>query len=339
METKFSGFAAFKKGERLKRLDFDPGPFRSEQVEVKIEYCGVCHSDVSMIDDEWEESKFPLVPGHTIVGRIEKVGDNVKALKVGHRVGIGWFSASCMSCAQCLTGNQHLCENSEQIMIGRQGGFANRVRCHWVWATPLPDAIQPEIAGPLFCAGVTVFNPIVISDVKPTSRVGVIGIGGLGHLALQFLNKWGCEVFAFSTSPNKRKEIMKLGAHHVINPCKKAHFEEVKGKLDFILSTVYVQMNWETIIDSLAPNGRLHFVGTVPDPIEVDVFQLIDEQRVVAASPVGSPRAVATMLDFCARHCIAPRTEQFPMSRINTALERLRSGRVRFRGVVKNDLD
>jgi len=233
-----------------------------------------------------------------------------------------------MSCPQCLAGDHNLCSTVQATMIGRFGGFADRVRCDWLWATPLPDAIADASAGPLFCGGITVFNPIVQCGVQPTQRVGVVGIGGLGHMALQFLNKWGCEVTAFTSSDSKRDEAVKFGAHHVTNSRDSAQLQKLAGSLDFILVTANATLDWPAMINALAPRGRLHFVGAVLEPVPVAVFSLLNGQKTVSGSPLGSPATTTKMLEFCARHSIAPTTELYPMSRINEALDRLRAGNI-----------
>jgi len=337
MKNTFHAYAALTKGSKLQPFEFDAGELRDEQVEIKVSHCGICHSDLSMLDDEWGMSAFPFVPGHEAVGTITAIGDHVKNLKVGQRVGLGWMSGSCMHCPQCLSGDHNLCVTAEQTIVHRHGGFADRVRCHWVWAVPLPEGLDPAKAGPLFCGGITVFNPIVQFGVKPTDRVGVIGIGGLGHLALQFLNKWGCEVHAFTSSDSKRDEAKKLGAHQVVNSRDSAQLGKIAGSLDFIISTVNATLDWQAMLNSLAPKGRLHFVGAVMEPVPVTVFQLIGGQKSISGSPLGSPETTAKMLDFCSRHAIAPVTEFFPMSRVNDALDHLRSGKARYRIVLEND--
>ncbi len=332
-------YAADKAKGTLKPFEFDPGPLKPDQVEINVEHCGVCHSDLSMLDNEWGFSSYPFVPGHEVAGKIAQVGQNVKHLKPGQRVGLGWYSASCMTCPQCMGGNHNLCPFAEGTMLGRFGGFADKVRCHAAWAIPIPDSIDIAKAGPLFCGGITVFNPIVQFDIKPTDRVGVIGIGGLGHMALQFLNKWGCDVIAFTSSDFKRDEALKLGATRTVNSRNDAELKAIAGQLDFILSTVNAPLNWETYLAALAPKGRLHFVGVVAEPVPVQVFNLLSAQRSVSGSPLGSPATTAKMLDFCSRHSIAPVTEHFPMSKVNEALEHLRSGKARYRIVLKNDID
>ncbi len=338
MSTKFKAYAATAKGQALTPFEFDPGPLGAEQVEIKVSHCGICHSDLSLLDNEWGFSTYPLVPGHEVVGTVAAVGDAAKRVKVGDSVGLGWFSGSCMSCPNCLAGDHNLCRTPEQTIVGRFGGFADRVRCHWVWATPLPAEVDTVKAGPLFCGGITVFNPIVQCGVQPTQRVGVIGIGGLGHLALQFLNKWGCEVYAFTSSDSKRAEALKLGAHQVVNSRDAEQFKQIAGALDFILCTANVTLPWDAILGCLAPKGRLHMVGAVLEPIPVAAFTLIAGQKTISGTPLGSPATTAKMLDFCARHNIAPTIEKFPMSCVNEALEHLRARKARYRIVLENDI-
>lgn len=342
MNETIHAYAAPAKGEKLKPFEFNPGPVRDEQVEIAVEYCGLCHSDLSMYRNEFGMTVYPFVPGHEVVGKIASVGDHVTTHKVGQRVGLGWFSGSCMSCSQCLSGDHNLCTNPdryEQTIVHRHGGFADRVRCHWVWATPLPDAVDFAKAGPLFCGGVTVFNPIVQFDVKPTDRVGVIGIGGLGHMALAFLNKWGCEVTAFTSSDSKKDEALKLGAHKVVNSRDPAQLKSIAGSLNFILSTVDATLDWQGYIDALAPKGRLHTVGIIGEPVSLAAFPLIAGQKSFSGSPLGSPSTTAKMLDFCARHEIAPVTESFKMSEVNEAFEHLEAGKARYRIVLTNDIN
>lgn len=330
--------AASTAGGRLEAREFDLGPLGEEQVEIAVESCGICHSDLSMLHNAWGMTAFPLVPGHEVVGTIAAVGRGVKGRRVGERVGLGWFSGSCLTCGQCMSGRHNLCTSNEQTMVGRLGGFATRVRCQWAWATPLPAGVDASKAGPLFCGGITVFNPIVQCGVKPTDRVGVVGIGGLGHLALQFLNKWGCEVVAFTSSAGKKDEALRLGAHRAVNSRDDAELGALRGTLDFILVTVNVPMNWGAYLEALAPSGRLHVVGAVLEPIPVPAFGLISGGKAVSGSPLGSPATTAAMLDFCARHKIAPVTETFPMSKANEALAHVESGKARYRVVLSNDL-
>lgn len=338
MAEKIRAYAASGPKQKLERFDYDPGPLGPEQVEIAVDYCGICHSDLSMLNNEWGFSSYPFVPGHEVAGRIIAVGQNVKGRKVGDSVGLGWYSGSCMHCHQCIGGDQNLCPTAEATMIGRFGGFADRVRCHWLWATPIPTGVDAAKAGPLFCGGITVFNPIVQFGVKPTDRVGVIGIGGLGHMALQFLKYWGCHVVAFTSSDSKRDEAMKLGASEVVNSRDSAQMGKLKGSLDFVLVTVNVPLDWSAIMGTLAPKGKLHFVGAVTEPVPMAIFDMILAQKSLSASPLGSPATTEKMLEFAARHQIAPVTEMYPMSKVNEAIEHLEAGKARYRIVLANDM-
>jgi uncharacterized zinc-type alcohol dehydrogenase-like protein len=335
--SKIKAYAATSPGAPLEPFEFEPGPLGDEQVEIAVDYCGICHSDLSMIHNHWGMTQFPLVPGHEISGRIVAAGPKVKNVKVGDRVGVGWFSGSCMSCQDCMDGDHNLCAGQEGVIVGRHGGFAERVRAHWAWAVPLPEGVDAAKAGPLFCGGITVFNPIVQCGVQPTDRVGVVGVGGLGHLAIQFLNKWGCEVTAFSSSASKKEELRRLGAHHVVDSRDPEQLKPLARSLDFILVTVNVPLDWNAYIETLAPRGRLHYVGAVLEPLNVGVFPLLVGQRSISASPLGSPATTAQMLEFCSRHDIAPVVEEFPMSKVNEALAHVESGKARYRVVLKND--
>ncbi len=314
----------------------DPGPLGAEEVEVAVEHCGLCHSDLSVLNNEWGISRFPATLGHEVIGRIEAVGPHARGVRVGQRVGIGWNAASCMHCRQCMSGSQHLCSKAQATIIGHSGGFAARVRSHWAWALPLPENLNFADAGPLLCGGITVFSPLSMF-AKPTDRVGIIGIGGLGHMAVKFASAWGCDVTAFTSSESKFDEARGFGANHVVSSTDPAAIKKLSGSLDFLISTVNVPLDWNALLDTLAPNGRLHVVGAVLKPIPVPAFSLIMGQRSVSGSPTGSPVAIETMLDFAARHQIAPQTEHYPMSKINEAFARLDSGKARYRIVLDAD--
>jgi uncharacterized zinc-type alcohol dehydrogenase-like protein len=291
-----------------------------------------------MLDNEWGFSQYPFVPGHEVTGTIVAMGDGAKGLAIGQRVGLGWTSRSCLACHECLSGDQHLCATAQGTIVGRHGGFADRVRAQWTWVRPLPDALDMAKTGPLLCGGITVFAPLLVYNVPSTARVGIIGIGGLGHMALQFANKWGCEVHAFTTSDNKEAEARKLGAHHVHNTKQDGALKKLARSLDLIISTINASQDVAGLLDTLAPKGRLHNVGAVLKPLEVPAFGLIAGQKSVSGSPTGSPAAIDHMLTFSARHSVAPITETYPMSKVNDAVERLRSGKARYRIVLVNDI-
>jgi alcohol/geraniol dehydrogenase (NADP+) len=314
----------------------DLGPLGDEDVEVAVEHCGLCHSDLSVLNNEWGISQFPAVLGHEVIGRITAVGANAKACNVGQRVGVGWFCGSDMHCRQCMSGNHHLCPQAQSTIIGHRGGFASHVRAHWAWAIPLPEGLNAADAGPLLCGGITVFNPPAMY-ARPTARVGIIGIGGLGHMAVKFAAAYGCDVTAFTSSESKFDEARGFGAAHVVSSKDSGAIKKLAGSFDLLISTVNVKLDWDAMINALAPNGKLHVVGVVPEPMPVAAFSLIAQQRSVSGSPTGSPVAIETMLEFAARHHVAPQTEHFPMSRINEAFARLESGKTRYRIVLDAD--
>jgi uncharacterized zinc-type alcohol dehydrogenase-like protein len=321
---------------KLVRQKIDLGPLGPEEVEVQVEHCGLCHSDLSMLANEWGMSQFPAILGHEAIGRVVEVGPGAKGLKAGQRVGVGWTAASCMHCRQCLSGDQHLCLTATPTIVGHRGAFASRVRSHWAWAIPLPEKLNLGDVGPLLCGGITVFNPLAMY-ARPTSRVGIVGIGGLGHMAVKFAAAYGCDVTAFTSSESKFDEARGFGANHVVSSRDSAAIKKLAATFDLLIVTVNVPLDWDALIASLAPNGRMHVVGAVPQPIPVNVFSLIMTQRSISSSPTGSPVAIATMLDFAARHQVLPQTEHFPMSKINDAFVRLESGKARYRIVLDAD--
>jgi uncharacterized zinc-type alcohol dehydrogenase-like protein len=241
-----------------------------------------------------------------------------------------------MHCRSCLSGAQHLCAQVHPTIYGHFGGFASSVRCHWAWALPLPENLNLADSGPLLCGGITVFNPLAMY-AKPTSRVGFVGIGGLGHMGVKFAAAYGCDVTAFTSSASKADEARSFGAHHIVSSRDSAALAKIAGSLDLIISTVNVPLDWPAMIATLAPYGRLHVVGAVLEPIPVQAFSLIFGERCVSGSPTGSPTAMAKMLDFAARHKIAPQTEHFPMSKINDAFAHLEAGKARYRIVLDAD--
>lgn len=328
--------AAAKQPMTLETVDL--GPLGSEDVEIAVEHCGLCHSDLSVLNNDWGISQYPAILGHEVTGRITAVGPNAKGLAVGQRVGVGWNAGSCMHCRQCMSGGHHLCPQVQATIIGHRGGFASRIRSHWAWAIRLPEGLNAADAGPLLCGGVTVFSPLAMY-AKPTQRVGIIGVGGLGHMAVKFAAAFGCEVVALGSRRVDVEAVKKFGAHQVIASDDDAAIRKLAGTLDLLISTVNVKLDWDAMIGMLAPNGRLHVVGAVLEPIPVAAFSLIFQQRSVSGSPTGSPVTLETMLDFAARHNITPQNEHYPMSGINEAFARLESGKARYRIVLDADFE
>lgn len=334
--SKVAAWVASAPKSKFIKQEIDLGPLGGEEVEVAVEYCGICHSDLSVLNNDWGISKYPAVLGHEIAGQVVAVGPAVKGIKVGQKVGIGWTSSSCMHCRKCMSGNHNFCPESIATIIGHSGGFASRVRAHWAWTMPIPEKLPLADTGPLLCGGITVFNPLA-TYTKPTGRVGIVGIGGLGHLAVKFAAAFGCEVTAFTSSESKFKEARDFGAQNVVSSRDSSAIQKFAGTFDLLLVTVNVPMDWSSLISTLATKGRLHFVGVVTEDIPVNIFPLLVAQGSISSSPIGPPVAIADMLDFASRHNITPKTEHFPMSQINKAFEHLEAGKARYRIVLDAD--
>lgn len=338
MTERIRAYATQEPGGRFEPFEYEPGELGSGEVEIAVTHCGICHSDLSMAEDEWGMTEYPFVGGHEAVGNVIAAGPDVKGIAVGDTVGVGWNASTCGHCDNCISGYQIHCPELVGTIVGRHGGFADRVRCNWEWAVKIPDGVDAAKAGPLFCGGITVFNPLVQMDVKPTDKVGVIGIGGLGHLALQFADKWGCEVTAFTSDLSKEEELRAMGADHVVNSRDPEAVQALAGKFALIISTVNVTLDWGSYLAALAPKGKLHIVGAVLDPLEVVSLNLIVGQKALTGTATGSPDVVRKMMEFCDRHGIEAITETYPMSKINEAFDRLKSGKTRYRIVLENDV-
>lgn len=334
--TTINAYAARQLGGSLEPFTYEVGELQPNEVEIDVLYCGICHSDLSMVDNEWGMSEYPLVGGHEIIGKISSVGSSIKHLNIGATVGLGWHSGYCGHCESCHSGDENLCASAEGTIVARHGGFADKVRADAASVIVVPDGIDLKSAGPLLCGGITVFNPLVQFDVKSTDKVAVIGIGGLGHIALKFLSKWGCEVTAFTSSESKREEALGFGAHKTLNSRDETEIAAAAYSFDFIISTVNVKLDWNLYINTLKPKGRLHLVGATLEPLDIGAMPLIMGQRSVSGSPVGSPATIERMFDFANRHQIQPQVEMFPMDDINAAIDRLKSGEARYRIVMSN---
>jgi len=330
------GLAAHAAGAELLPYRYDPGELGPRQVEIAITHCGICHSDIHLISNDWGISQYPFIPGHEIVGAVTEVGSEVQSLVVGQRVGLGWQSDSCGVCEWCTRGMENLCPAAEGTCVHRHGGYADHVRANARFVIPIPDALESEHAAPLLCGGITVYNPMRTHGINPSSRVGVVGVGGLGHMAIQFARTFGAEVTAFSTSATKEEEARALGAHHFVNSRESKAMKEVAGTQDFILSTINADQDWGVYIQALRPTGTLCFVGVPPSPVSVHAFPLITGVRTITGNPTGSPWRIREMLDVAARHGVKAQTEAFPMAKANAAIEKVKKNKVRYRAVLTN---
>ncbi len=330
------GLAVHAAGAELLAFKYAPGPLDADEVEIAVSHCGICHSDVHLIQNDWGLSEYPFIPGHEIVGTVAAAGSRVKSLEVGQRVGLGWQSNSCGHCEWCMKGMENLCAQSEATCVKRHGGYADSVRANARFVVPIPGPLDSASAAPLLCGGITVYNPMRSHGVNPSSRVGIIGIGGLGHLALQFARAFGAEVTAFSTNPEKEAEARALGAHHFVYSRDSKQMQAVAAKFDFILNTANADQDWAAYISSLRPTGALGFVGVPPSPATFSVFPLVAAHRSVCGSNTGSPARIREMLDVAARHGIKAQIESFPMRQANEALQKVKKNAVRYRAVLAN---
>ncbi len=334
--SEIHGLAVHAAGAQLLPYKYEPGELKANEVEVKISHCGVCHSDVHLIDNDWGMSKYPFIPGHEIVGTVVAMGADVKDRKVGERVGIGWQADSCGFCEWCRQGDEHLCAKAQPTCVGRNGGYADRIRVNYKFAIPVPKVLESENAAPLLCGGITVYSPLRNHGVRPSSRVGVIGIGGLGHIGLQFAKAFGAEVTAFSTSKDKEAEAKVLGAHHFVNTRDTGALKKVAGSFDLLLSTVSADQDWQAYVNCLRPKGTLCVVGAAPSAMSIQAFPLISGQKAISGSPTGSPRDLYEMLDVAARHGVKAITEKFAMAKANDAVAKVKKNQVRYRAVLAN---
>jgi alcohol/geraniol dehydrogenase (NADP+) len=334
--AQIQGLAVHAAGAELLPYHYDPGKLGALEVEIAVTHCGVCHSDLHLISNDWGISQYPFIPGHEIVGTVAAVGSDVKGFEIGQRVGLGWQSNSCGICEWCTRGMENLCPLLEGTCVHRHGGYADRVRANARFVIPVPDALSSEHAAPLLCAGITVYSPLRTHGVNPSSRVGIVGIGGLGHIAIQFARAFGAEVTAFSTSAGKEKEVRELGAHNFVNTRESKAMKEVAGTQDFILTTINADQDWGIYIQALRPTGTLCFVGVPPSPVTVQAFPIIAGLRSISGSPVGSPHRLREMMDVAARHGVKAQTEAFPMAKANEAIEKVKKNKVRYRAVLAN---
>ena len=327
-------YAAMEAGKNLEVFDYEAEPLKEKEVQIKVESCGICHSDISAIDNSWGASKYPMVAGHEVIGEIIGVGSNVSLHKIGNRVGLGWHSGYCHDCEHCDAGDHNFCSSTNKTVFSQHGGFAEQVTADEVSVIPIPNGLNHEDAGPLLCGGITVFTPIVEFNINKDHKVGIIGIGGLGHLALKFYKALGCHVTAFTNSEDKNNLLKSLGADEIVSSTDQSTIKSLGSQFDLIISTVNVKLDWNLYLSTIKPRGRLHFVGAVLAPIETSVFSLMGGRKSISGSPVGSPINIKKMLDFCSKHKISPMVEHFKFDQINDAIKKLRDNKVRFRAVL-----
>jgi uncharacterized zinc-type alcohol dehydrogenase-like protein len=334
--TKISGYAAKGVGQPLEPLEYAPPELGEHDVRVSVTHCGVCHTDIHAIDNYYGIVTFPLVPGHEIVGHVSEVGLAVSGLKVGDRVGIGWLGRSCGKCEWCLKGEEQLC--MDIVPSGTwvpYGGFSTSVVADHRFVYPLPPAMPSHVAAVLMCAGVTVFSPLRAHATGPALKIGVVGIGGLGHLAIQFAHAFGCEVTAISSSPRKKEEALAFGADRFMDSNDLVGLRQIDYAFDLLLCTASGGVAWEALLMTLKKRGTLVLLG-FPD-VSLNSTDLVVHELTMTGSFIGNRATMREMLAFAHEHGIAPEIEVMPMARVNEAIQRVRENKARYRIVLVNE--
>lgn len=327
-------FASLKASQPLEAYNYEPAPLGDHDVHIDIQHCGICHSDISMINNEWDMSEYPLVPGHEVVGKVTACGKHVSRHQIGDIVGVGWQANSCGACHACEQHSENNCGQRQETIVGQHGGFAEAMRANEQFAIGIPKSFDLSKVGPMMCGGVTAFSPFVTNDVRPGMNVGIIGIGGLGHFGVQFANAFGCEVTAFTTSTNKTEAIKQLGAHHVVDSREADALAELAGTFDFILSTANADLDWAGYTNALRTYGTLCLVGVPNQPIMLDAFALVDGEKKLTGGSIGSPDRLYQMLAFSEMHNINSVTEHYALNNVNEAIAHADSGKVQFRTIL-----
>ena len=327
----------------LAPFSFERREVGPHDVLIDIQFCGVCHSDLHQVRDEWGGSIFPMVPGHEIVGRITKVGDHVKNFNVGDLAGVGCMVDSCRTCPSCLEGLEQYCETGMVGTYGGRergtgqptyGGYSSQIVVDEKYTLKVSDKLDPARVAPLLCAGITTYSPLRQWNVGPGHRVGVMGLGGLGHMAVKLAAAMGAEVTVLSTSPNKEADARELGAHNFVVTKDKDQLNSVSNYFDFIINTVSAPLDLSQYVGLLRRDGTMILLGVPPEAPELHAFALIGKRRRIAGSLIGGIAETQEMLDFCAEHNIMSDIELIDIKDINEAYERMLKGDVKYRFVI-----
>lgn len=336
-------FAAQRRGEPLSAWQVERRSLRTHDVLIEIDFCGVCHSDLHQARGEWGRQLFPMVPGHEIVGRVLRAGTAVSRRRVGERVGVGCYVDSCRRCGSCLEGLEPYCAQGMTATYNSMerdgltptyGGYATAIVVDEAYTLAIPEALSPDAAAPLLCAGITVYSPLRHWKAGPGMRVAVLGLGGLGHIAVKIARALGAEVSVLSHSARKGQDALRLGAHAFHCASDFATQTHLRGAFDLILHTVSSSVDLDALAGLLRRDGTLVMLGISPEPQGLRAFSLISQRRSLAGSTLGGIAQTQEMLDFCAQHGISCDIERIRMQDINEAFERLQRGDVRYRFVI-----
>ena len=336
-------YAAYDATTPLRPYSFDRRNVGPHDVKIDILYSGVCHSDLHQARNDWKSSTYPMVPGHEIVGRVTETGRDVKKFKVGDLAGVGVFVDSCRTCANCRQDLEQYCLNllsltyngvEQDGKTATQGGYATQMVTDENYTLRVSDKLSLPGVAPLLCAGITTYSPLRHWKVGPGSKVGVVGLGGLGHMALKFAASFGADVTLFSTSESKRKDGEKLGANHFCITKNPENFKPLANSLDFIIDTVSAPHDYSAYLGTLKLNGVMCCVGIPTEPISAPVFSLLGQRRSLSSSGVGGIKEIQEMLDYCAEKNIVAEVEMIRMDQVNEAFHRMEKNDVKYRFVI-----
>jgi uncharacterized zinc-type alcohol dehydrogenase-like protein len=337
------GYAAQSATDALAPFSFQRREVQAHDIQIDILYCGVCHSDIHQVRNEWGGSIYPMVPGHEIVGRVLRTGDRVTKFKTGDLVGVGCFVDSCRECVQCKAGQEQYCEKGmsptyngyeQDGKTPTLGGYSTQIVVDENYVLRVSPNLPLEGVAPLLCAGITTYSPLRHWNVGKGHKIGVLGLGGLGHMGVKLAAAFGAEVTMLSTSPSKEKDAKRLGAHRFALTSNPEVFKQYDRYFDFILDTVSAQHDYEKYLGTLKTDGTLIMVGLPPEPMAVPASSLVPRRRSIAGSMIGGIAETQEMLDFCAAHNITSDVEVVPIQQINEAYERTMKGQVKYRFVI-----
>ncbi len=337
LPTHITGWAAPEARAALQQVQKPIAPLGDFEVLVEVLSCGVCHSDLHLIDNDWGVSRFPLVPGHEIVGRVAAAGRSVTGLSTDTIVGVGWQRTACGACDDCTSARDNMCDKKTATCVHGWGGYADYHVADARYCFPMPKGCTGPEYAPLLCGGGTIFTPLCEMLASPnlrTGRVGVVAIGGLGHLAVKFAKAMGFEVTAFSSSESKRQEAMNMGADIFVSSRSADDIAAIGRRLDMVLVTAPVDLPWDAYLKTLRTDGTLCFVGVPPSPVKLHIGEILDKRIRVAASTTASRRRIVQMLEFAALHELGADIERFAMDDVNAVLPKVRANEVHYRAVL-----
>jgi len=336
-------YAASQPSAPLRPFEIKRRAVQENDVLIEIKYCGVCHSDIHQVRDEWGGSIFPMVPGHEIVGIVSEVGKGVKRFAVGDKVGVGCFVDSCRDCGACREGLEQYCERGMVATYNGMekdgktptyGGYSSRIVVDENYVLRIPANLALEVAAPLLCAGITTYSPLRHWKVGPGQKLAVVGLGGLGHMAVKLGAAMGAEVTVLSQSLKKQDDGSRLGAKHFLATSDPKTFEILKGRFDVIINTVSVDLDWNQYLNLLKRDGTMVLLGVPPKAPPVHAASLIMKRRSLSGSLIGGIKETQEMLDFCGEHQLGSDIELIPIQKINEAYDRMLKGDVRYRFVI-----